>query len=769
MTVSAQTTFNQTTGNGVTTVFPYQFKILASGDLQVYVAGVLKTLGVDYTVSGVGNNTGGNVTFLLGAPAALAVVSIIRAMQVVRSTDYQQQGDFNADTVNPDFDRAILLIQDAQTQLGRTIRTPADEVGTLPTLPSISVRANTFLAFDSNGRPIQSSGTGADAGLRSDLASLVPGLGRNLVSVPKTTEESAAGLTVLNPYYNPYTALRYCAVDAGTNTTDSTAALQALINAVSYGETIFVPALPNGSYLRITDELTIPAGKSVNFLGESPTNSRIHQTTAGKGVFKSLATFASPANNSSWKDLCITATSGTYGIYLRGNSRSTVRRCFFSGFINTTTSAGIRIEDCLILSIEDNRFTSNYNGIYSIGSVNTGWNGGGVIDNMFEAQLGYAIWADYVNGVTFAGNTIESNQLGGIFIFNGGGGLQIAGNYFEQNKKTGTAGAVAFFDIYIGQSSYLNGGSISGNYFNGNNGIARGTDDYVPIRFKFARGWKVEGNQLNTGTNFVAFDASSDLKNCSFGRIGFHSESGASFDKGTGLTATYYNVSAFFPYLTSGNDIEGLTKVNDVVQQRYVRMIEAWTVLSQWSQAVTGTGACFADGKGLYVDTGATNTSTARASINGLCLSTTLGQSNVNWQDKEIIFEAVVSNIAAGTSTGKAWLMLTTAAAVADPATRTIGFRIDQDAIKGICHDGTTLNVVDLTTSLAAGISTVLRCEKAAGIVSWYVNGILKGTTTTNVPNTSSTAVVFNLSAANGANNAQQRLGVYDLKISVSQ
>jgi hypothetical protein len=191
VTVSAQTTFNTYTGNGVTTVFPYQFKILADTDIAVYVNGVLKTL-ADYSVTGVGNDVGGSVIFLV-APAAALSVSLVREMDVARSTDYQQAGDFNAATVNPDFDRAILLLQDVHTQLGRSIRTPADEVGSLPTLPSIAVRAGKYAAFDALGLPIASSGTGNDSALRTDLANTVSGVdGSRLVGFRRVATGSVA-------------------------------------------------------------------------------------------------------------------------------------------------------------------------------------------------------------------------------------------------------------------------------------------------------------------------------------------------------------------------------------------------------------------------------------------------------------------------------------------------------------------------------------------------------------------------------------------------
>ncbi len=203
MTVAQQTPYSPYVGNGVTTVFPYTFKILDEADLAVYVNGALQTLNVNYSVSGVGLDGGGSVTFLTGAPGSSLSVSIIRAMAVKRLTDYQVGGDFNAVQVNPDFDRAILLIQDVHTQLGRSIRTPADEVGTLPTLPSIAMRAGKFSGFDANGLPTALTGTGTDTALRTDLANGLSGPGADLIAQKRTLTEIARSVVPVNYTYAP--------------------------------------------------------------------------------------------------------------------------------------------------------------------------------------------------------------------------------------------------------------------------------------------------------------------------------------------------------------------------------------------------------------------------------------------------------------------------------------------------------------------------------------------------------------------------------------
>jgi len=69
-----------------------------------------------------------------------------------------------------------------------------------------------------------------------------------------------------------------------------------------------------------------------------------------------------------------------------------------------------------------------------------------------------------------------------------------------------------------------------------------------------------------------------------------------------------------------------------------------------------------------------------------------------------------------------------------DPTTYAIGWREDSNALKGIVHNGTTLYVVDLATTLTlnAGYSLFLNLTHGSK-VEWYVNGVKKGEST-NIP-----------------------------------
>lgn len=121
MSVPNQTPYIIYNANGLTTVFPFEFYIINAGDIQITINGNLVTSG--YSVSGVGNVGGGDVTFIT-PPENGAVVMLERVVPTYRLTDYQDNGDLLADTVNKDFDRLWMAIQRAFIYLGLAMRRP---------------------------------------------------------------------------------------------------------------------------------------------------------------------------------------------------------------------------------------------------------------------------------------------------------------------------------------------------------------------------------------------------------------------------------------------------------------------------------------------------------------------------------------------------------------------------------------------------------------------------------------------------------------------
>ena len=232
MSVPNQTPYIIYNANGLTTVFTFEFYIINSGDIQVTINGTVITSG--YTVSGVGNIGGGDVIFIT-PPASGSVVMLERVVPTYRLTDYQDNGDLLADTVNKDFDRLWMAIQrygihlglalrrplfggpfdaedyriekladpvnaqDAVTKkylesisLSRVLRVPEASVGLVP---SLDLRRNKLLAFNNSGDPIPvlpESGSASDV-----LIELAKPTGSSLIgykypvdgSVPRTVED----------------------------------------------------------------------------------------------------------------------------------------------------------------------------------------------------------------------------------------------------------------------------------------------------------------------------------------------------------------------------------------------------------------------------------------------------------------------------------------------------------------------------------------------------------------------------------------------------
>lgn len=165
MAVTDQNPIGGAVGNGVTTVFPFGYYIGNEADLVVQRDGVNATLNVDYVVAGAGNPSGGQIAFVT-APANGVKVAHFRNTTLTRATDYQDGGDLPARTVNLDFDRLWLALQEIFSGgkgAPTALRVPVGEV--VDALPKASERANMSLVFDSTGRPIAAvpvSGSAAD-------------------------------------------------------------------------------------------------------------------------------------------------------------------------------------------------------------------------------------------------------------------------------------------------------------------------------------------------------------------------------------------------------------------------------------------------------------------------------------------------------------------------------------------------------------------------------------------------------------------------------
>ncbi len=109
--------------NGVTTVFPFNFLVFNADDIQVLVNGAEATQG--FTITGLENDGGGSIIFST-PPAYQSIILISRILPILRKTDYQDNGDLLAETINRDFDRRVMTDQQLQEQIDRAVKVPPD-------------------------------------------------------------------------------------------------------------------------------------------------------------------------------------------------------------------------------------------------------------------------------------------------------------------------------------------------------------------------------------------------------------------------------------------------------------------------------------------------------------------------------------------------------------------------------------------------------------------------------------------------------------------
>lgn len=126
MTVSTTNSRVEYSGNGSTTVFAYTFRIFADSDLKVYLVdsagtATLKTLTTNYTVSGAGDASGGNVTMGV-APTSSETLVIERSVAYTQSTDYVESDSFSAETHESALDRNTMLTQQNERDITRSMR-----------------------------------------------------------------------------------------------------------------------------------------------------------------------------------------------------------------------------------------------------------------------------------------------------------------------------------------------------------------------------------------------------------------------------------------------------------------------------------------------------------------------------------------------------------------------------------------------------------------------------------------------------------------------
>lgn len=207
MTVAALTPSADYLENGITTEFPLPFRFLDPGDIAASrdLAGgssVDLVYGVDFIVTGGQTDAGG--TLIVTKPAAApTVLHAWRATPRSQTADYTTGDRFPAESHEAALDKARLIDQEQDVELGRALKAPIGELGV--DLPSIANRSNKALFFDGSGRaaPISIddfSAPARGAASRAESAALAAEAANNY---RKTIAEALAAFPVGVAFVSP--------------------------------------------------------------------------------------------------------------------------------------------------------------------------------------------------------------------------------------------------------------------------------------------------------------------------------------------------------------------------------------------------------------------------------------------------------------------------------------------------------------------------------------------------------------------------------------
>ena len=245
MTVSTTIIKNSHNGNGSTTTFAYQFKILQDSDLQVIIRSsngteTTKSLSTHYTVTGAGGNSG-TVVFTSGnIPVNGETVVIRRNVPQTQVIDYIANDPFPAETHEEGLDRGTLVAQQISEEADRSIKLSRTNTMTSTEFTvGATDRANKILSFDSAGELAVAQELGSFKGNWSASTSyavrdMVKDTSTNNIFMANTAHTSSGSQPLTS---NTDSAKWDLIVDAATATSAaSTATTQAGIATTKAGE-----------------------------------------------------------------------------------------------------------------------------------------------------------------------------------------------------------------------------------------------------------------------------------------------------------------------------------------------------------------------------------------------------------------------------------------------------------------------------------------------------------------------------------------------------
>lgn len=388
----------QYTASGGQTVFPYPFPIFEDDNLVVYDNDTLQVLTTNYTVSGAGNDTGGNVTFTSGRTAG-HVITIYRDIPIERTSDFQTNGPFASASMNDELDRITLVLQQLESAIGRSLRIPKTTAvaDSAIELSPIANWLSRFVFIGANGTPEPATSVTTNPLSQSIIAQLLN---------PQTSAEASAGASPTHYEYDarPIIALERYLTPHATN--DNTAGLlAALAHADALGGAIV--QAPAGT-IRYDGAITMPRYVTLRGVGWSTvfkplSSSGVINLVGGNNVFEDIFFEGSVVTPGSYVGTCFLIGPTDF------SGHHTFRRVYIRRF-----QIGVRSRAALWTRFEQSRIEFNRVGIDFDSLSGTHQNNAiAIVDSLiaFNERQGIATSNSPIanRGLLIQGGSIEGN------------------------------------------------------------------------------------------------------------------------------------------------------------------------------------------------------------------------------------------------------------------------------------------------------------------------------------------------------------------------
>lgn len=169
MTVSSVVNRNDYIGVGSVSTYSYSFRIFQSSHVAITTlssAGVqvVLVLNTDYTVTGVGDATGGSIVLTVPLPTG-SLLTIQRVLPLTQTTVLRNQGSYFPESVEDALDRMVMIQQQMENLLDAALKLPTTETPSdiAVRIPTLANRISKIMGWDSLGNPtavsVSSSGT----------------------------------------------------------------------------------------------------------------------------------------------------------------------------------------------------------------------------------------------------------------------------------------------------------------------------------------------------------------------------------------------------------------------------------------------------------------------------------------------------------------------------------------------------------------------------------------------------------------------------------